>query len=1003
MSYRRSLLFRWSRRDTLAVLIVAISVAFLVGTIVLVVGVGSQSTQMAATYGTPTAVSFHDSLSEAETVAGPNATILEYAAVTGPNDESSLVVGRPSDSAGGATGTVVGHHEGTTLGTIQDSREQTLEGAQGTVTVTVTDRRSGSVDVPSRWYVANSSVVSELGPTGAIVLHPSSTNEVPHGAPLRSVLLFFILGTREVVGTIGVVALGSSVLVGVVVWSVIRMSVLDRIRTIRVVRATGGTPMTILGLFVARAMLLTAVGLLLGFAIGVVSVNAAVNLGVFLGLPISVDVTIGQSTALLIGGLGLAMCVVGPAAGFLAALPSSRCDPASLTGTSAKTRSRNNPREKYPTVMGSVLSSLQPTILPWRALIPTTATLAVFVAFVVLISGMAGVVAPMTSSDGATITQPGAIHPIASTVSDSQVRTLQNRGIAASGEILLFEVRNGQPYLARGVNFTDYSSVTDVTLVRGREPRAMDEALVGQELATTLGISVGDRLPIGGSTKLSFDRVEVVGMFDADGHYDDELLVSLQLARELEEDKPNTVQFIRAERLPESVQTRRSSIYVETLSAPSKVTRGSSIPVAVTLRNAGDSRSTRDVTISVGDVEQTRRITLDPGERVTVRTTFNADTLGRIVVRVGASRQAVDVVPPNGIRIGYAPEQAPLNSSPIVVVQTPFGEPVSNATISVDDQMARTNEEGIARILLSDPGRHRIIVRKGGQEVSRNISVREELSRRATLDVTVRPNSPDFKTSPTAVVTLFNPWNQTLTHTLDLAGPGVKSTREVSVDPGDTRRIEFTLERRPPGSYTVTASLDSADSGVTATYNVTGDERVFAAMASSARPGKSGLGRTVETALGNLRFVLALLVILAGAMGVGGTTASFAQAVQSRRRTIGIYRATGASPISIVKVVLGDALKIGFISSSLALGIAIVGLDVVDNAGYLTVFGVRLAPTYSPRVVSGILIGALIVTILGAGLATWALLRTQPWQLLTSSSARNLDESGGGWNEEWGR
>jgi hypothetical protein len=43
VSYRQAILFRWSRRDRLAVLVIAIIVAFLVGTALLIVAGGVSS------------------------------------------------------------------------------------------------------------------------------------------------------------------------------------------------------------------------------------------------------------------------------------------------------------------------------------------------------------------------------------------------------------------------------------------------------------------------------------------------------------------------------------------------------------------------------------------------------------------------------------------------------------------------------------------------------------------------------------------------------------------------------------------------------------------------------------------------------------------------------------------------------------------------------------------------------------------------------------------------
>lgn len=825
--------------------------------------------------------------------------------------------------------------------------------------------------------------------TSGVVVRPSSGNEFPkEGAPLRGVLAFFLLGTREVIRTLGVVTIGSGLLVGVVVWSVTQMAVRDRLATIRVARATGAQSRTILAVVTGRATMLTGAGVLAGYAMGIIAVNSAVNLAVFLGLPVSIDVALDGGTAVTIALLCLGVGAVGPLAGLLAGLPTVRRDPAELTESARRagvdTAFRGNVSR-----LARVRNALRPKLLSWWAVIPTTATLTSFVVFLVLIGAMAGVVSPMASSSGVTITEPGATHPIASTVPETHVRALEQRGIPASGEILLFEVLDGQPYVARGVNFSDFVSVTAVRIVRGRPPEAMDEAVIGEDLARTLGVEVGDRVPVGGSTNPGFDTVNVVGIFDAPAHFDDELLVSLPLARELNQDSPGSVQFIRADRLPEGVTEQSQGVYVAAIRAPDQVASGQEFTVRITLHNLASESAPQSLRIALGDEVRTRRISLGPDEQRTLEIAFTAPEPGAYSLRVNDETRPVRVVAGNALTLPYLPEEAPVGSSPLLVVRTPLGEPVANATITVGAREVRTDERGRARVHLTDAGTVTIQVRKGDRTLTRTISVQDGVEKRALASLEVRPKTPSLQASPRAILTLFNPWNRTLTVRVQVGGPGVDATQTVHVDPGQTRTLQFDLARRPPGEYTVTARFEEGENARedTVTYRVTGDDRIAAALARGAHAGKSGIGRAAETAFGNLRLVLAVVLLLAGAMSVGGTTAAFAQAVYARRRTIGIHRATGASPRDILTLVLVDALRIGVVAGGLAIAFASAGLFLVERLGLLTVFGVRLSPTLSPTLAGGILSGVLVVTLLGAGLATLGLLAASPWTVLVGNTS----------------
>lgn len=132
-------------------------------------------------------------------------------------------------------------------------------------------------------------------------------------------------------------------------------------------------------------------------------------------------------------------------------------------------------------------------------------------------------------------------------------------------------------------------------------------------------------------------------------------------------------------------------------------------------------------------------------------------------------------------------------------------------------------------------------------------------------------------------------------------------------------------------------------------------------------------------------------------MTVGGTTATFTQSIHGRRRTIGIYRATGASPSRILRVILADAARIGVVSSVAALGLALLGLQVLEMMGYLTFFGISLHPVPSPIVITGAILRGLCVTLIGATVTTIGLLRLSPASLLadpkeTAQPIRREDE-----------
>ncbi len=989
MTYRRVLLTRWSRRDRLAVLVVAVTVAFLVGTALLVVAAGDQTATIAGEFGTTGTAERYDSPAAARGAVPTGAAVLPIATANASDGTPVTVVGRTDPGRqldGEARIDLFGAGDGVTRGTLENPREITLTGTAGAERVEV-DPRGQTVLTPE-WYVASPETVQNLGVTGAIVITGTEESAPPDGVPLRGVLAFFIFGTRETLRVLSVAAVGAGLLIGVTVYSVTRMTVRDRLDAIRVARSTGAEPRQLLAVFGLRGALLAGVGVALGYAGGVIVPSTAVNAAVFLGLPTSLALSVTPTVAGVIATLAVATVGIGATAGVVAAWPALRRPVSRLRadeGTRERTRSR-----------------LWPRLLAPATFVPTAATLTAFVLFVTIVAGMAGIVAPLSGAGGATVAEPGAVHPIASDVPEGYTSGLRSQGIAASPEILGFAAADGRPLLFRGVNATAFAGVTDARLTEGRYPEHRTEGLVGADLSRTRDIEVGDSVLVGGSTRSAVTEVKIVGAVAAPGVFDDQLLVSLPTARHLTGSAPDSVQFIRTGGVPEGVSEPdrngsddpdAGSIGVVDVTAPGRAVANDSVTVNIRLENEGLSAATRTVTIMFDGATRTRRVTLDSGGGRTVSASFATGAPGTYTLDVAGQTRSVDVVSPDAIELKTLPDRAPPNSTLRVRVTRLAGGPVENATVSVGTRRVTTNQAGVAPIRLGTTGEAVITARRGDETARASVAVVADASRDLSVGLRIDPSAPSVLTRPTARVALTNPWNRTLSRTIQVGAGGEAYVRNVTLAPGGAASFGVDLRRRPPGSYEVTVRSDGQPIAETS-YSVSGDERIAAAVAEGATPGGSGIGQSAQVAFGNLELVLGVIVVLGGLMTVGGTTATFARAVQGRRRTIGIYRATGARPRRVLVIVLGDALRIGVAATAVALLAGIAALSVFVAAGLLSPFGVRLPPVPAPTVALGIAGGALGVALLGATLATVGFLREAPVALLSNDRGGGSRQDG---------
>ena len=951
MSYRRTLLFRWRRNDQLSVLVIAVTVAFLVGTVLFVFAVSTQTAAIAGELDSTGGATYHDTTAEADAAANPDALVLPVAPVTAPDGSRTYAVGVPPDADRDfGTRRLVGGPP--TRGDLDAPATQTLEG-RTTVSVDVTPR-SGSI-LPPSWYSLAPGAVADLGTSGALVVDGSDGAETP----LRGVLLFFVAGTEQMLAVVSLVAAAGALLVGITAFSTTRMTVADRREAIRIVRSTGGTSRTVLGLFGLRAGLVGGVGVALGYAIGVIVANAAVNIAVAVGLPTSLTVSISPEVAALLGALVAAMVAVTVIGGLLAARSAAIVPPAEVDRRAAA---------------GEGLLSLR--VLDRRALVPTAATLTAFLLVSSVFVAGGAVLAPLATTDQATVSQPGASHPVASQVPAGYADALAERDIDASGEILLFGVRNGEPVPMRGVEFDDYAAVSGATVVEGRRPRGPDEAVVGTKLGGD--VAVGETITVGGSTRSAVTRVEVVGRFEADGADGAALLVSHRTARHLSGVRPGFVNVVRASRLPEPT----GEGVVVTDAAPVEAAHaGAPLVVEISLANTAPSPANRTLTVDFADQRRAVPVALDAGETVRRRVEFAPVDPGSYELVAGEDRSTVRVLRADQRGFDAVPPAAPPGSNPAVRVVDATGTPAANVTVRAGETTRRTAADGTVRVSLNETGTVRLAAGEGPTAASANVTVSEGVPRRLSPTLEIAPQNPDVLVRPTATLTVRNPWSEPVDAAVELRGPAGRTTRQVTVGPGERRTVSRRLERQPPGSYEVTATIDG-EPAAERTYEVRGDERIPAAVAASGREGSSPLGAAIEVAFGNLQLVAVALVGLAAAMSVGATTAAFAAAIRARRRELGIYRASGATPRRILRLVVGDALRVGLAATAVAAGLSGVGLLVLDRAGVLTVFGVRLLPALEPLFALGAVLAALAVVVVSATLATLAALRVPPAALV---------------------
>ncbi|KYK27046.1 MAG: hypothetical protein AYK23_00375 [Candidatus Proteinoplasmatales archaeon SG8-5] len=168
--------------------------------------------------------------------------------------------------------------------------------------------------------------------------------------------------------------------------------------------------------------------------------------------------------------------------------------------------------------------------------------------------------------------------------------------VAASPEITCFCVIEDEPVIVRGVQLEDFLEIENSTLIRGEVTNPDRFAVMGRKLTRRVGLDVGDRFLMTGSSSSALFQLEVDAVYK--GNYsEDELLVPLPYARRMAGLSSEAVLFIR-------VKTTNQSALVDELvtqEAPVMVTDNTGISTPVNVNISEEDRVKQQLAIKYLD------------------------------------------------------------------------------------------------------------------------------------------------------------------------------------------------------------------------------------------------------------------------------------------------------------------------------------------------------------------------------------------------------------------
>lgn len=974
MGYRRTIATGVDRRDRLAVVVIAVTVAVVVAGIILTMGMGAHAEAVAGEMGPDIVATMVDEPDSAEASADGIVILVVEAQVDGepavlagipPSDElpGFEAVDPPSETASDVRGPDA---EGLVALQVGENAGPLLERSAEPRTDPATD------PLPPSWYLTTPETATALADAGAsssaLVIEPA-TESAADGTPAPGLFSFVSQGMGSVLQLLGIASLAAAVLVAVVTYSVAGMMIEERRRTLGVIQATGAAPRTVASVVLVRVGVLVGLGIALGYSIGTILANGLVRIANIAGWITAVPTAVTREVAVvLVIALGV-IGVAGLVAGALALRSLVREPPAAHIRRSQRRSSR------WPG-----FSDRNGRLFGGETLVVTGAAVTVFVVFAVLTAGIAGAMGPLVLTEGATMTEAGAPHPVASSLDASIADRAEDAGVRASPEILGFGVVDREPVLVRGVEYESFSAVTEAEMIDGSAPAGPDEVVIGAAVAERLDRGPGDTILLGGSTRTELAPVTVSGVYDAPGADGDQILTSLETARQLAGVDAGAVNVIR---FADGVDTETAPATVTATAVPQTGVAGEPISVTIRVDNPGPEAIEERVPVRIGDETVETAVSVPPYGSVERTVELPAQPAGTVTVHIANEAFTVTVRESDALVLPWFPETAPPNATMTLPVETVAGETHADIAVAVDGEATTTDEDGMATIQFPDDlGETTVAVGTGDARLEESITIDEAAPRPVRSTLHVAPDSPDIADEVTVTAVVTNPWSQTVERTVVVDVADAQTVRTVTLAPGEVTSVELGIGHQPPGEYTATIRIDGTVSDRT-TYRVTGDDTLAGVGAGAGElEAHSGMGQAIDWLVGDLRVVVGTVLAIAGMATVAGTVAVFSRGVFLRRGTLGIRRATGADPLRVVGLVLRDALWVAVPAVSVAVIVGTGLVVVLARLGRLSAFGVTLSPGGIGATLGWVWLAGIAVAISGAILATVLVVRGAPGRLL---------------------
>lgn len=639
-----------------------------------------------------------------------------------------------------------------------------------------------------------------------------------------------------------------------------------------------------------------------------------------------------------------------------------------------------------------------------------------------VLSGLRSAPAAFAAGEGFVISDANAPTIFSSRVSVDMLPSLDalENITGASPEIFSFSSWNAQSFVVRGVNLTRLNetgpTLSGFVLSPGESACGIDSALVGERLLERLGIRLPYTMPVVGSYNVKIQFLRIVGWFRSDSPLDDELLSSLDAARQLTGMGDGDVSVIRVSTSnpgwlsdllsPKAARFALLDLHV----SKAQVAKGESVTISVDVRNWGAKSGTASVTFSEqGQTLAEVEAELNASASKTINHDFVSEVIGLHSVEVAVAGDLPTKVWANySVVEPYleiaAPAKVMLGETFNVTVTRYDGEPAFPAFVSYDSQVATADSEGKVVFTANEIGVFDVTAVLSG--LSNGLASIEVLDP-ARFPHEFVPTIVSFSITP---VEIRSPDSVRAIVVVENEGT-VAGAYDVVVYVDNAPTLVLTVNLSGMSSETLSFSMDGFSIGAR-TLQVGPFARqllvrpwfadnpdlvqfVIRYIGSSTLSSSTSIPiyQAAKISQGNIAVALFAIGAISALLAALAVTSVFSKEIREGRRRLGVLKTIGASPSAIRNIVLPQALETALAGAAIGVAFGIIVADQLSRSNLFFLFGHELSLEFDPGLLVLLIPSTVVISVVGALASTTAAIRETAIHAIKGSDEGNTESA----------